>query len=132
VAVTNRPKIKGTAAESAVVRYLQANGFPTAERRTLSGSKDRGDIGGIVGVVIEVKDVVKTALGPWLREATVEAVNAHAPIGVVWHKRRGTTNPGEWFVTMDGETFIKLISDDDAARLADDAKQGADDDHDEA
>ena len=38
--MTNRPKAIGTAAETAVVRYLAAHGFPAAERRALHGARD--------------------------------------------------------------------------------------------
>ena len=36
--MTNRSKAIGTAAETAVVRYLAAHGFPAAERRALHGA----------------------------------------------------------------------------------------------
>ncbi len=52
----SKSKQKGTAAETAVVKYLKANGFPKAERRALQGSLDKGDISGIDDVVLEVKD----------------------------------------------------------------------------
>lgn len=48
----NRSKAKGTSAESAVTTYLQTMGFIHAERRSLNGIHDRGDIAGIPGVVI--------------------------------------------------------------------------------
>ena len=41
--MTNRPKAIGTAAETAVVRYLAAHGFPAAERRALHGATDLGE-----------------------------------------------------------------------------------------
>ena len=61
--MTGRPKDIGTAAETAVVRFLRDNGFPLAERRALHGSTDRGDITGTPGLVWEVKggDAAKTA-----------------------------------------------------------------------
>lgn len=48
--MTNRPKAIGTAAETAVVRYLAAHGFPAAERRALHGATDLGDITGTPGL----------------------------------------------------------------------------------
>jgi hypothetical protein len=106
-----RSKDKGTAAESAVVAYLRAAGYVHAERRASSGAKDRGDIAGVYGLVIEVKDCARMELGAWIGEAIAERENDHAVWGVVWHKRRGTTDPGRWFVSMDGETFTRLITD---------------------
>ena len=41
--MTNPPKKKGTAFESAVVAHIQEHGFP-ARRVTLHGSADQGDI----------------------------------------------------------------------------------------
>ena len=53
--MVNKPKQIGTRAETAVARYLAANGFPHAERRTLRGREDAGDITGTPGVCWEVK-----------------------------------------------------------------------------
>lgn len=105
----NRSKAKGTAAETAVVRFLQAVGFPYAERRTLNGTHDRGDIAGIPSVVIEVKNCAKQELGSWIAEAERERDNDRATLGVVWHKRRGKTDPADWFVTMSGAQFAALL-----------------------
>jgi hypothetical protein len=114
--VTNAPKAKGTAAETAVVTFLRANGFPHVERRALSGSQDRGDVAGIPGLVIEVKDEVATGrprLGVWLNEAIREAERDGQPAGkemaVVWHKRRGNMSAADWYVTMDGWTFLEFL-----------------------
>lgn len=105
----SRSKAKGTAAETAVVRFLREAGFVQAERRTLSGVQDRGDIAGVPGVVIEVKNCARQELPAWVGEAERERENDRATLGVVWHKRRGTTNPGAWFVTMSGEQFAALL-----------------------
>lgn len=107
--MANRSKAKGTSAESAIVAYLRANGFPWAERRALAGIADKGDVGGIPGVVVEAKDCVRVELAKWLDEATVEKANAGAQVGFVWFKRRGTTDPGKWFVLMSGEQVVELI-----------------------
>lgn len=113
--MTNKSKAKGTAAETAVVHYLQENGFPYAERRALAGSLDRGDVTGVPGVVIEVKSCARMELATWVDEAEAEALNGIAAnssqrdIAAVWHKRRGKGSPGEWYVTMTGEQFVELI-----------------------
>ena len=102
-------KRKGTAAESAVVQYLQAMGFTHAERRTLNGAKDRGDIAGLPGVVVEVKNCARQELAAWVAEAERERDNDSASLGAVWHKRRGKGHPADWFVTMSGEQFVFLL-----------------------
>lgn len=102
-------KKKGTTAETAVVTFLRNTGFTQAERRTLGGAKDRGDIAGIPGVVIEVKNCARQELAAWVAEAELERDNDRASIGVVWHKRRGRGNPADWFVTMSGLQFAALL-----------------------
>lgn len=88
-----KSKEKGTAAETAVVRYLRSlviNGrsvFPYVERRALTGGKDKGDIAGIPGVVIEVKAAKRLELAAWKRETLEEMANADASWGVLVVKR---------------------------------------------
>lgn len=107
--MSNPSKIRGTAAETAVVGYLRVNGAPHAERRALTGNKDRGDIAGVIGVMMEVKDRRGDQLPKWVDEVEVQKVNDHADIGVCWHKRRGTLDPGRWLVTMTGAQFIEVL-----------------------
>jgi hypothetical protein len=101
---------KGPLFESQVVAFLQEHGFPFAERRVMGGSRDRGDVAGIPGLVIEDKNSPEylRKLASWLDEANEEAANADA-IGVVWHKRQGKGSPGDCYVTMDGRTFVELL-----------------------
>lgn len=113
--MTNRSKKLGTGAETAVVNYLRDNGWPHVERRAQAGTHDRGDIAGVVGVVIEVKNCARMELAQWVDEAELEAGNDDAMYGVVWHKRRGRGSPSGWFVTMSGATFTALLA--DALRL---------------
>ena len=98
-----RPKDIGTAAETAVVRYLQANGWPGAERRALRGTSDVGDITGTPGVAWEVKSrnrpVTDKQVDAWLRETFSEAANAHADVGILVIRRpgHGPANAGSWW-----------------------------------
>lgn len=102
-------KRKGTGWESAVAAYLRGQGARHVERRTLNGAKDRGDIAGLPGVVIEAKCAVRVELAAWLDEAIRERDNDGADLGVVWFKRRGHTSPGAGFVLLDGDTFVGLL-----------------------
>lgn len=101
-----RPKDKGTDAERAVVRYLQANGFPHAERRALNGSTDRGDITGCPGICWEVKYRDKMPgdgqLNMWLVETDRERDNAGAEVGVLVVRRHGVGegHAGRWWAYM--------------------------------
>lgn len=75
--MSTRSKQKGTTAEREVVRYLQ-NWWPAAERRALSGNKDKGDVAGIPGVVVEIKAAQTQMLPKWQRETLAEQANADA------------------------------------------------------
>lgn len=75
------------------------------ERRVTNGAKDRGDIASIrtrdgQRVVVECKDHARLELGRWVTEAHFEAINDNAVAGLVVHKRRGTTNPLDQYVTL--------------------------------
>jgi hypothetical protein len=102
-------KDRGTRWESAIVGYLRANGVPHAERRALGGAKDRGDLAGLPGVVVEAKSAARIDLSGWLAEAEAERANDRADLGVVWVKRRGKTSPGDAYVVMTGDAFIGLL-----------------------
>lgn len=105
----NRPKIKGTAGESAVVKWLCENGHPHAERRALQGAADKGDIAGLPGVMIEVKNVKADMWGKWLAETEIETRNAKADVGMLVRKRVGRSDPGQWFAVMNLETANRLL-----------------------
>ena len=110
--MVNKPKAKGTAAESAVVAYLQTVGFKYAERLALSGSQDRGDITGVPGIVFEVKACQEYSFNAWLGEARAERDNANADFGIVVAKPRmvGTTKTGQWYALMHAYDYLALLS----------------------
>lgn len=112
--MVNPPKIKGTKAESAFVTWLRANGFPYAERRSLAGTQDRGDVTGCPGLVFEVKDQLLWKLAPWMRETVLERQNARADFGILIIKPPGVghTNPGNWVALMHQGEFRRLIGDE--------------------
>lgn len=102
-------KAKGSAAERSVVTFLRDNGFPYAERRLAGAAEDRGDIAGIPGVVVEVKNHARTELGAWVDEAIVEQANDGADYGVVVHKRRGKGDAAEWYATLTVAQLARLL-----------------------
>lgn len=100
--MSNPSKAKGTAAETALLRWLYDNGHPEAIRNPPAGVKDVGDL--LVysrghRVVIEVKSVKDVARGirEGLAELEAEKRNAQARHGVLVVKRHGTSDPGEWY-----------------------------------
>ena len=104
-----KQKAKGTAAETAVVRWLRDNGFPYAERRALHGTADMGDITGCGPVVFEVKNHKTLDLAGWIKELETEMRNAKVDTGAVIAKKRGTTDPGEWYAVMPLRILVGLL-----------------------
>ncbi|MFJ8110457.1 hypothetical protein [Streptomyces sp. NPDC096132] len=107
--MTNPQKAKGSAWERAIVTALQTAGWPFAERRLAGSSKDRGDIAGVPGVVIEAKNTATRKLAEWIDEADLERANDGAWLGVVWHKRVGRASAADGYVTMTGAQFLALL-----------------------
>jgi len=99
---------RGHNAERAVARYLSENGINAKTTRAASGYQSGTDIAFDVetGFAIEVKDWARTALPEWLKQAHDDA---HGRVGVVWHKQRGKADPGEWFVTLTGHDFVRIM-----------------------
>ena len=101
-----RPKDIGTAAETAVVRWLQANGWPHAERRALRGNQDAGDITGTPCICWEVK-AGQAAIGAsdgqinaWLIETANQRVAARADYGILIQRRKGKSSAGDWWAWL--------------------------------
>jgi hypothetical protein len=108
--VTNRNKAKGSSWERAIVDHLHAAGWPFAERRLAGAAKDRGDIAGVVGVVIEAKNTATARLAEWIDETEDERQNDGAWLGVVWHHRKGKASAADGYVTMTGAQFTALLA----------------------
>lgn len=114
-------KAAGTRFERQVADWL-ANTLADdrIDRRVRNGVKDRGDIAGVRAhgkrVVLELKDVSRTDLSGWVREAHIEAGNDDALVGLVIHKRRGTADPGEQYVTCTLADLIALLTGDRPAQ----------------
>lgn len=102
---------KGTRAETAVVQWLQAHGRPHVERRALQGTRDRGDIAGIPGVVLEVKAGARLEIPRWLAETETEQVNDGAAMGLLIVKPKGVgdTRVGDWWVIQRLEQAESLL-----------------------
>lgn len=107
----SKQKAKGTSAETAVVKYLKSTWHIPVERCALTGALDKGDISGIDDVVLEVKNHKTMTLGQWMEELKTEIENADAATGAVIHKRKGTTDVGEWYASMPFYVYIYLLKD---------------------
>lgn len=104
--MVNKPKQAGTAAESAVAAFLVTQGWPYAERRSLAGALDKGDITGTPGLCWEVKATScaheKVGYSGFLKECETERINATADYGIVVVKLKGYGNRrvGDWVTVM--------------------------------
>lgn len=103
---------KGWAGEAPVLTRLKDRGFFRAFRLRTQGSKDKGDIGGIDGVAIEVKNVGTYDIPGWMRELAVEKRNALAETGALVVKPRGVgeTRVGEWWTILTLDDYIDLLA----------------------
>ena len=112
----NRASAKkaGTSFERLVANHLAEHVDDRIDRRVKTGAADKGDIAGLrihgQRVILECKSVTKLALGTWVREAEVERGNDDAIAGWVVHKRRGTTDPGDQYVTGTLRDLIAIIT----------------------
>lgn len=114
--MTNPPKKKGTATETAVVRYLRTAGWPGAERRALTGVLDEGDITGTPGLAWEVKarksvpsDLV---IDEWMTETETERRNAGVELGVLVVRRPGVglENARRWWAYLSAVDVATLVN----------------------
>jgi hypothetical protein len=104
----SRSKRAGTAWESRVVAHLREHGWPKAERRALAGGKDKGDVIGVDGVVLEAKAAQAWRVGDWLKELTAEKRNAGATQGALVIKRRQQP-VGKALVLLELDDYLELL-----------------------
>lgn len=109
---------KGTAFERLIADYLAtALDDDRIDRMPLRGSRDRGDLTGLrtpLGerIVAELKNQARMDLAGWVGQAEVERGNADAAVGLVVHKKRGTTDPAQQYVTMTLADLARLLGGD--------------------
>ena len=106
--MSSRSKVKGSQAERDVVKWLK-QWYPYADRRLAGATLDKGDISGIPGVTIEIKNHAKMNLAGWVAELETEMDNDKAWTGTVLHKRKGTSDVGQWYCTMPASVWIDLL-----------------------
>ena len=109
----SKAKAKGTAAETAFVKFLQVHGFPGAERRALGGGSggDLGDITGTPALTFEIKSQRTYKIPAWLQECDDERENARAdycPL-IIKPNGIGLTNQGQWWAVLPVAAMVKLL-----------------------
>lgn len=109
---------KGTRFATSLLPLLREY-YPDADRAPLHGAKDTGDfiLPGERRFVLEAKNRRAMSLAEWTDEADTEAYNAwevwrceNPPVGVVVHKRKGTQDPSEQYVTLTLAGFLRLVN----------------------
>lgn len=101
-------KSKGTRGERLVVNHLIEAGFYTAERRALEGTADRGDVAGVPGWTLEVKNASKHTLATWMDELDREQIRAQTPLGALVVLRR--MRPiGRAYAIMEFDQLIAIM-----------------------
>ena len=106
--MTHPNKRKGNAAELAVAKALRELGWTNAERSRSGWTDDRGDIDGVPGWTIEVKNERRIDLPRYLSELHTEMANADCDHGFVVVKRRGIADAQKWYAVTDVETMVRL------------------------
>lgn len=96
----------GTWAETTVRNHL-AIWWPEVRRCAPAGAKDCGDLDGIPGLCVQVKNQRAMALSAWVDEARQQAANAGKPFFAVIHRRRQKA-ADEWYVTMPLYVFADI------------------------
>jgi hypothetical protein len=112
-----KPKDKGTRAESDVVAWAKKHGFYKASRLVLHGSGDVGDVHLAEGVMIQVKDgyterkePTDYQVGTWLAQVDKQTRAGEWDYGLLVHKRYGKADPDSWRWYMTGEMLIRLVA----------------------
>lgn len=110
--MTNPPKKKGTAFESALVAHIVAAGLD-ARRVALTGAHDQGDIHVWDGdgslIVIEAKNRRGYQVTEAVEQAKKEAENAGSLWPVAVLKRNGIGDVGRSFVVMELDTWLASL-----------------------
>lgn len=119
--MANPSKVKGTRAETRVVRYLEDHGF-VARRQALAGSNDPGDIEAYAPdstdkIIIEVKAGMqtqapnRTQIEEWCRQAKVEAENSKGePVLIVVRYHRDI-NDADVYIPYENSRVHWYLSD---------------------
>lgn len=113
--MANPSKDKGTRFETEVVKYLWAHGQPDARRAALAGSRDQGDLHGIVGNlpakwpgIVECKaykewPTARAVMAAFKTQTFAERANAGAVFALLVVKRpHHKTGEADAYTTLHG------------------------------
>jgi hypothetical protein len=89
---------RGARAERAVVNHLRTNGWPDARRHHGADGRAPGDIMGVPGVTIEVKDRASSAWPTWRQQLLAET--PAGDLALLIRRVRGVADVGQWDAEM--------------------------------
>jgi hypothetical protein len=102
---------RGLTAERDCAAYLRRNGFPNARRAVVTGDGQRadpGDIAGLPGIIVSVKDTQVERITEWLADLDAMALDDPAALRLLVVKRR-RFRPAAWTVHMQAADYAALI-----------------------
>ena len=106
---------KGATAERQVCTYLRERGFPAAERAVRTGFRvadrtvaDPGDVAGVPGTIISVKDAQTHYDDAWLRELDAMNPDDTLALRLLVVKRKYKADPALWRCLMRYPTLTAL------------------------
>jgi len=97
---------KGNRAEVEVAAALRRAGYEAVTTRAANGTQGGADLITDFPMVVEVKNVARTDLAGWWRQAQQQAGD---DLPVVIHKRVGHARAEDWWVCMDMHTLLALV-----------------------
>lgn len=111
--MTNRPGRKGYSAEAPVLAYLKRRGFRHTFRHRYNGARDKGDIGNIEGVCIEIKNQARYKIAEWMAETLIEKHHAQARTAAMVMKPMGVgeTRVDQWWAVLTLADYVQLLID---------------------
>jgi Holliday junction resolvase len=101
---------KGARAEREFVSFLRREGWPDARRYLSGDGLQPGDIDGVPGVTIEVKNCAQLSIPAWLRQVEAEAAPGSLPVLAV--RRPGLVDPGDWWAVLRWREMVGLLRED--------------------
>lgn len=117
---------KGRAAERDVVTYLKAQGWPDARRSVATGfsngvteSQDVGDILGVPGFCLQVKNMARRLEGKLLLDVWQETQRQAAELTrlsgvyatpVIVEKRAGQAFVSRWWLHMASRSYVRMLT----------------------
>ncbi len=105
--MTSPQKSKGHRAERDVLAWLRTFGY-RVNRVQAGRPDDQGDIEGVDGVVIEVKDRKTHNWKEYFEQLERQIINKQAYTGVILCKRPGYPNAGDWLAVMPAHLWLDL------------------------